>query len=319
MQIEPIDAIVPLIIGDAQVERNLHQLSLLLDDFRNYGSIIIRAIILDDKGINVHVRAVVSVLLRKVVEDIDAISILINKSSSAPCLLNLRNLFENHIYLKFILKENSIERAKAYYVSYLLNKRKHAERYDCSTPRGKEQLTKMKNDGLDIDMSFPSMDCKKQVDEIDRKLQESQYQNIINEFDRIKKEKNNKNKKGKLGNHWYSLFGGPTSLEELSKEVKCSGLYFFYRQFSEYSHSENEFENLDSPWTEETGLVQIRNPESAQEIILNTLEFGFLCFYNTLETLKPQCLKCFILYYKNNVEPHQIELCKNQIINVIRK
>ena len=320
MKIEPIDEIVPLTIGGSQVEENLHLLSLLLGEFRDYGSIIIRAIFLDDKGITTHLRAVISCLLRKVIEDIDAISILIKESSSDPCFLNLRRLYENHIYLKFILKEKkkSEERAKAYYVNYQLNKRKNAEIYDCSTPRGKEQRAKLQKDGMAEDLSFQSINCKNEVAGIERKLQETQYQYIKNEFDRIKKEKSKKEKKGKLGNHWYSLFGGPTNLAELSEDVKCSGLYFLYRQFSKYSHSENELENIDLQGADQAGLVQIRNPESAQKIVLMTLEFGYLSFYTALETLKPPCLKCFWLYYKKNIEPKRAELRDNKIINVIR-
>jgi hypothetical protein len=328
IKIKPVDGIINSIIGDAQAMKNFHQLSSLLKNFSDYGSIIIRSIFLDDKGITENVRIVTSVLLRRVIEDIDAISVLINKAVSDPCYLYLRRLYENLIHLKFILKEKkeSEERAKAYRRNHLLKKRKDAEFYDFSTPSGKNQMEKMKKDGIDEEISISSIDCKYEIDEIDKELQEPQYQNIKNKIDRIKKEnKENriKRKKGEkggkiLGTRWYSLFDGrPTNMELLSKEVDCSGLYFLYCKFSKYTHSENELENINLLKTGQAELIQIRNPMHAQNIVLMALEFGYLSFYTALETLKTtQCLKCFLLFYKENIVPQRAELKNDDIFNL---
>ena len=327
INIKPIDGIInSTIIGDAKAIKNFNLLSSLLLDFRDYGSIIISSILLDDKGVTPHVRIVASVLLRRVIEDIDAISVLINEAVPDPCFLYLRRLYENLIYLKFILKEKekSEERAKAYHVNHLQKKRKDAEFYDFSTPSGKKQIAKMKKDGINEDISNLSIDSKNEVDGINKELQEEQYQNIINEIDRIKKENNEiikKRKKGErggeiLGTRWYSLFDGPANMKLLSEEVDCSGLYFFYCQFSKYTHSENELENIDLSKTGQAGLHQIRNPEHTQKIVLMALEFGYLSYHIALETLKPQCLNSFYKYYQNNIEPSKVELKKNDIFEM---
>lgn len=268
-------------------------------------------------------RAVIACFLRRIVEDIDAISTLMKKSLSDPCFLNVRRLFENYIYLKFILKEKEKieERAKAYYVNHLLNKRNNAEEEDNSTLRGKALRAKIEKDDIAKYLSVSSQDCKNTVDAIDSILQQPQYQQIKNEFDRIKKEKRKKGKKGikrKLGNHWYSLFDGPTNLEELSAKVGCSGLYYLYGYYSKYSHSENELDNLDSQGAGQAGLVQTRNAEKAQQIAQMTLNYGLFSFQIALQTLMPRCLKCYKLFYQKNIQFLSSELRNKNIINVIR-
>lgn len=314
MKIEPIDEIVPLTIDSSQVEENLHRLSLLLEDIRNFGTVVIRAVFIDDKGINEYVRSITTCFLRQIVEDIDAISILINKSSSDPCFLNLRRLFENYIYLKFILKEKSEERAKAYYVNHLLKKRKEAEEGDFSTNLGKAHKAKIKNDEIARYLELEHKDCRSDVDRIDSVLQKPQYQSVKNEFEHRKTEL----KGGRV--HWYSLYGGPTSLEGLSISVGHSGLYeVLYRYFSKFIHSENELENIDSEGDGQAGLVQIRNPEHAQIITKVALTFAFYSFQITIGTLRPQCRRCLYQFYKENIESPLTELKGKEVISVIRK
>lgn len=311
MRIEPIDEIVPLKIDSPQVEENLHRFALLLEDVRNFGTIVIRTVFIDDKGINEYVRLVCTCFLRQIVEDIDAISIQINQSSSDPCYLNVRRLFENYIYLKFILKEKSEERAKAYYVNHLLKKRRHAEEEDSSTLSGKELRAKIVKDEMAKNMSLSTQDCKSTVSNIDGILQKPQYQSIKSDFDKRKKEK----KKSK----WYSLFDGPENLECLSNSIGCSGQYYLYRYYSRYTHSENELDNIDSQGSGLAGLVQVRNPENAQQIVQMVLNYVLLSFQIVLKTLRPQCLKCFRQFFIENLRFSLHELRNKKIINVIRK
>jgi hypothetical protein len=311
MKIEPIDEIVPLKIDSPQVEENLHRLALLVEDVRNFGTYIIRSVFIDDKGINEFVRSVVSCFLRQMVEDLDAISIQIKQSSSDPCYLNLRRLFENYIYLKFVLKDKSEERAKAYYVNHLLKKRKLAEEEDSSTSSGKELRAKLAKDEHAKYFPPSTQDCKSKVDSIDAILQKSRYQSIKFEFDKRKREK----KKTK----WYSLFDGPDSLESLSASVGCSGQYYLYRFYSRYAHSENELENIDAEGNSLAGLVQIRNPENAQQIVQMALNYALFSFQTALKSLRPQCLKCFRHFYIDNLRLSISELKNVKIINVIRK
>lgn len=311
MKIEPIDEIVPLKIDSPQIEENLHRLSLLLEEVRDFGSIIIAEIFKDDKGINEYVRSVISCFLRQIVEDIDAISVLINKSISDPCFLNLRRLFENYIYLKFILKEKSEERAKAYRVNHLLDKRKQAEREDSSTNAWKQLIEETEKDELLKKMPIPTKDRKSEIDKIDGILQKPKYLYIKNEFDQLKS-------KRKSRVHWYSLFGGPGDLAKLSRDIGCSGLYNFYRYYSKFMHTESGLDNLDATGPEEAGLIQIRNPEHAQDIFQMSLNFAQLSFIIVIEALKPQLMTDYTRFYIENIRPHVIELTKTNAINVIR-
>lgn len=312
MKIEPIDEIVPLKIDSPQIEENLHRLSLLLEEVRDFGSIIIAEIFKDDKGINEYVRSVISCFLRQIVEDIDAISVLINKSISDPCHLNLRRIFENYIYLKFILKEKSEERAKAYRVNHLLNKRKQVEREDSSTDAWKQLKEEIEKDELLNKMPIPTKDRKSDIAKIDDILQKPKYLDIKNEFDQLIK------KRGKFSVRWYSLFGGKDNLAKLSEGIGCSGIYNYYRYYSQLTHNETALDNLDSVGPEEAGLIQIRNPEHAQEIFQMALNFAINSFIIVLETLKPQLMTNFTRFYIENIRPSIIELSRTNIINVIR-
>jgi len=311
MKIEPIDEIIPLTIGNVHIENNLNLFSLLIEDVKNFGSIIIGKIFNDDKRINEYVRSVVSCLLRQLIEYMDAIAILIKKSSSDPCILILRGLFENHIYLKFVLREKSEERAKAYYVSHLLTKKRNAEEHDFSTNLGRELKNKIEKDDISKYLSLTTQNCQSEVDKIDKILQKPKYQYIKNEFDKRKMERKK--------THWYSLFNGPTNLELLSNSVGCLGRYnILYRYFSKYAHSENQLDNIDPQGAGMAGLVQIRNPEQAQQITQLTLTYGLDSFRIAIETLFPSLLNYYKQFYKENIEHLSSEMRNKNLIQVIR-
>jgi hypothetical protein len=313
MKIEPIDEIFPLKIENPQIEETLRKFSILLQEVGIFGSIIVADIFKDDKGINEYVRSVISCLLRDIVEDIDAISVLINKSISNPCRLNLRRIFENYIYLKFILKEKSENRAKAYRVCALLNKIKEAEREDCSTNAWKQLKKEIEEDELLKNISMPTKDRKPAIAEIEKILQSPRYLGVMDEIEQLKKSKKIKNQF-----HWYSLFGGRNNLADLSASIGCSGIYNLYRFYSKFAHNETALENLDFTGPNEAGLIQIRNPEHAQDICQMALNFSLHALQIALDSLKPELMKIYTRFYIENIRPSVIELSKQKVINVIR-
>lgn len=313
MKVEPIDEIVPLKIDSPQIEENLLRFSALLKEVRNFGSIIVAEIFKDDKRINDYVRSVISCFLRDIIEDIDSIAVLISKSIAEPCKLNLRRIFENYIYLKFILKENSENRAKAYRVFSLLNKKKETERDDCSTIAWKQLKEAIEKDELLKNISLPTRDRKTDITKISEILQSPRYIGVMKEIEQLKS-----NKKGKKQVHWYSLFGGKSNLAELSASIGCSGIYYLYRFYSRFAHNESALENLDFVGPNEAGLIQIRNPEHAQDICQMALNFSLHSFQIALNTLKPELQNNYTQFYIENIRPSVIELSKQKVINVIR-
>ena len=67
----------------------------------------------EDDGV---VNLVIMLFVRKIMEHLDAINILVEKSSFSQAKIILRTLLETIVSLKFILKEDTQKRAAAYYL-----------------------------------------------------------------------------------------------------------------------------------------------------------------------------------------------------------
>ena len=80
---------------------------------------------------------VIVLFLRKIIEHLDAISILVEKSSFTQAKIILRTLLESVVGLRFILKEDTEKRAAAYYLYHHYEEIEKMRYFDESMSDGK--------------------------------------------------------------------------------------------------------------------------------------------------------------------------------------
>jgi hypothetical protein len=203
----------------------------LLKELANYGSnLIVRAYQSSDKGL---VDAIVcGVLLKQVVAMIDAVETLLSSACVHAAHLAGRALFEASIYLEWILKGNTDEKAMNYCVSNLRAERTWAMRAIRGTPESQAFNAQTKDLNYDIHASNPTLEpeAKKHLDEVNRILSQPELKVIDEAFE-------GKKRKSKREPLWYTG-QGYASIRHIAKSIGRSAEYnVFYPIASEITHS----------------------------------------------------------------------------------
>ena len=107
-------------ISDAKT--HYHDILEVMGDMSNYGSNLIpRCFTISKRGLDDAI--VLGIFLKQSVSMFDAIEILLSNAAVYPSHLQERVLFEVSIYLEWMLKDNTLEKAKYYYVANLRQER----------------------------------------------------------------------------------------------------------------------------------------------------------------------------------------------------
>ncbi|MCP3764073.1 DUF5677 domain-containing protein [Domibacillus sp. A3M-37] len=180
---------------------------------------------------------IINLLLWNIIEKLDALTILfehkIGKSSDSI----FRDLFENYIYLFFMIKKDDARYARAYvYQTYL------------------EEINELEK------IISESQDEVNQIDEPITEKIEWLHSRINNEsFTEIKREWEKVRKRRKYIK-WYNLYEGPTSLKQLCEDLDYG--YFYeniYSQLSYQTHSLNILNSLIDEGEDWGYLNHVRN------------------------------------------------------------
>jgi hypothetical protein len=265
-------------INNEPLEKLLNQFGNNLDECVNFASNLF-SWISESKTRDVHDTVLVS-NLRHFIENIDACSELLKKSISEPCLVLLRAELELFLSGSYILQKNHEQRGKSFTYFQFLKNLKILDKLDVRTEAGKQMATIISKDDYLKNLRYsPPADIANIKTTILNRINSPAYADIHTEYTRIKMA----NPKAKL--HWYSLFGGPTSVETLANDTGNSGKYeIFYRHTSGFVHGTEILENsVDSE-----GINGIRFPYNAQFICSFSLSLCFIYF------------KKYIEYYCNN-------------------
>lgn len=167
-------------------------------------------------------------LFRSVAEINDACSVLVSQRIDRPAELLTRTQFEAVLHIKYIAETNFEMRAKCY------AHQKLADELDTLRKRMKIHRGESVSDSFTKD--FVSSNAKNDaanIPRIETRLAGSFYSEVHTEYRRILK------KRGGRKPHWYSLFGGPKNLYDLSDQFKL-GDYFdeIYGYLSAESHAQ---------------------------------------------------------------------------------
>jgi hypothetical protein len=160
---------------------------------------------------------------------LDAVAIMIEKGSSYPVELLLRNLFETNLTIDFIVSENTNDKIKAYEIAQIL------EKIDMLKQKGKF-CNEDKVDSLlnieDLNNIYCSLSLQDSIDKLEAVLKLDEYSDLALV---LKKQSSTK---------WYRSFG-PRNLKEMASLLNKSAFYeIYYHEFSQTVHSKGSLSRI---------------------------------------------------------------------------
>lgn len=187
-------------------------------------------------------------LFRKIIEKLDAVFILIENQSEKAAESICRDLFENHLYFKFIVdpKGNQKQRARSYHYSYLQDQLHLVNTLLSKKEDGRQIRRFMGIENKDGDLKKMEEERQK----ISNSLHREEFKNIELEWNYFVKRKNINHPK------WYSLFKGPRNIRELA--TRCGHLPEYltlYNILSTQVHTTNVLHQIENI----NGMAFIKN------------------------------------------------------------
>lgn len=167
------------------------------------------------KGLPTEHKIIIS-LYRKLLEQVDGNYILADHELEGPAKVLLRSAMETFLSLMYIIQEKRRiqDRAFSYYVGFLKAELKIAN--DLLIPDDPSEFEDKKYSKLDI----------KEIESI---LNQRQFKKVLNEWEHT-------NKKTRYEPKWYSLFNGPTSVNQIVKKIADKDMNLLYGLLSMEAH-----------------------------------------------------------------------------------
>lgn len=204
------------------------------------------------------------VLYRHIIEMVDGVQVLITESCAVAAVPLLRTAFEASLALEYIVIDEAhyAERSLSWLYAYVDRQISVYTEYDPATPEGtafKETWDDANLVGYD-----PSTDMKdesrKHVAALKGVLDQKEFAAIKAEFTRRMKGR------GKRKPGWYSLFGGPGSIEQLAKSLKQGHVYkVLYRRWSSVIHAGDLSAYMDKTLDGVPMFKGVRYPEHLRD------------------------------------------------------
>ena len=216
---------------------------------------------------NFYTNQVVLLFCRKVAEQLDAINILISKTSFSQAEIILRSLVENAISLEFILDGDTDLKATSYFMQH---------HYDEISK--KEQFIKALNgEGLADEVKAEL------IAKVERK--EASINSLVSKNELFRKINDERNKIKNKNIKWYELFSGPKSFKQMMEAVNLGEYYeSLYGGLSMETHGLNAAMGMDID-DECISLKLIREPFEGDSVISLTCTFAISalnCVYKFL-------------------------------------
>lgn len=230
-------------------------------------------------------------LYGKVIENLDAVFILLENASEQCAESITRDLFENMLYLKFILDTEHFEkRALAYYYSYLRDRLTSVGTLLSQTPKG------VKIRGY-MNKELPDESLERLRDALKKIMSEKKFKGIKNEWYRIKGSKKNYYPK------WHRLFGGPEKIRDLAVYCDFEAEYdMLYGTYSSQVHSTNALQHIKIIGDGRIGIKQLRTYYNPQAPLLAARSFGIAAIKDYIDFFLPELDEEFADWYIEEID-----------------
>ncbi len=188
--------------GDA-VNRVLQRYAYSVKEAVNYGTTIL---VWPYRDTNPETN-VTKLFLRYFLEQLDALSILIEAGAAEPCKSLLRSLFEINLYVQFMYDEQTMDRVNAFWV---VEKYKELEELDRMNPKSAAYAllkAEFKAEGIipELGAKINGKEIRQRIAEVQAYLKEPQLKTAIDAYDALKAQ-------GAKRIKWYNLFNGVNSV-----------------------------------------------------------------------------------------------------------
>jgi hypothetical protein len=185
MLFQPIEEIVPRTIEDPEIRAILSTFSDAIADMVNLGSHVLKWG--SDCTTGGDEKAPRFLMLRYVLDLLDAISILVKHSSADPAKLLVRGLLEACFQLEYLIKADADERGAAFMFWHYNEKLKQFQAMDPSTDRGKKLQKALSSDRQVSGMSLnPRSDLQARTLSIEGLLKGSLYSDATAAYQQLR-------------------------------------------------------------------------------------------------------------------------------------
>lgn len=290
---------------DPKLQEILNNFSFHIDELVNFGSNIIKWETERVKIVDEDLPAVL--FLRNFIEQIDAISVLVNSSSIEPCKTLLRTALENFFYLEYLFAKDTYERSMSFLLWNNINNNNYILRLNGKSDEYKKLLERFSKDehlNGNTPTILPNADTLLEIGE--KILLMPKYLPFKKEYER-KKIKN-----------WFSLFNGPKNIKELAESLGHHAMYdIFFRNFSASAHGTDIIQGkLIFNGTEELGILQIRDTKNAQDVTINCSNFCMMVYKTFINNRHPERMEEYNAFIKT-VLSFRIQLYDKQFITTV--
>jgi hypothetical protein len=225
---------------------------------------------------------------RHLLEMLDSVLIQIAECSLAPAALQLRAMFEALLTLEYVTSDKSKtrQRALAYLYQVELQRKAFYLAQDPNTPEGKAFLEYISDDPYSKDRKpFQIQDLAEWLRDIDDLIGTPDFKVIADEYRRTRKARGRKP-------HWYSLYDGPRTIQDLARLLKRGASYaILYKEWSERTHSVDAIDRIlthDSSGPAARPLRDVTELKSTTDLAI---------------TFAIDAARCVIRYYRPDEEP----------------
>ena len=194
-------------------------------------------------------------LFLHVIQSIDAVEVLVSQSCGAPANLILRSALEAKLSIEYICERKSEKRSAAWAVKHILQEIEFYKNYSPADPKGVRFRETWEEGDWGKFAGFPSLvEASKVIKGLEEKLKSPTYADVYKDYQQMIQGRS------KLP-EWYSLYGGPKNLWELSQHFKHGVEYeMFYKAWSKQSHA-NDTHHLTLPMPDGSSILgPLRSP-----------------------------------------------------------
>lgn len=219
-----------------------------LDECVNFGTHLLTWCTLKLGNSNSHELTII-MLARHVLESLDAVAVLFRQGSVNSSESILRSMFEATIGIEYILRDDTRRRALAYQVTL--------QRQRLVTYRKLEHNFLNEENSKELRRRKLRKKLLERSKKIRDKLESPGTVEINSEWKRVKKAINR-------NPNWFTLFGGPRTIEQLAGQLGYGEWYdVLYRNWSTGVHATGTFNNI-VPHGKGVIIVGLRSPRNLQ-------------------------------------------------------
>lgn len=243
-----------------------NECAALIEEVIRYSSNVLECCARSPKGGSID--ATILVLFRHILEMQDAIAVLVRASCVEPAKALLRSLFEGMLGIEYVLADDTGNRSLAYQVAHLHRQITFCRNFNRRTPEGEQFARKVESDPVSQWLKFDPKDLVRQEKLSVNALARDPLVPVEQEWQSTAK------RLGRKHLDWFSLWGGPTSVEGLAQHLNFAASYqVFYRDWSGLVHAADGLSRLSLGPGEAT-LRPLRDTTALYEVALMAVLLG---------------------------------------------